>query len=109
MAARRLNTYVHVDGEWYGPDDDVPAAAARRIGAHAWADADQDADTGPADDGQAPTPTSAGEAPPRTGRGSGVEAWRTFAEQHGVKVDEDMNRDEIIAAAEAAGVVEREE
>lgn len=28
---RKLNTYVHVDGVAYGPDDDVPAEVAERI------------------------------------------------------------------------------
>ncbi|CAL9592477.1 hypothetical protein SUDANB1_05253 [Streptomyces sp. enrichment culture] len=119
--ARRLNSYVHVDGVAYGPDDDVPAEVASRIGAHAWTDDSDQGDGGePAEVGfddpsaqQSPTPTGAGdgtgEAPPRTGRGSGIEAWRTFAEQNGVGTDSDMTRDDIIAACEAAGVVDREE
>lgn len=28
---RRLNTYVHVDGVPYGPDDDLPEEIAERI------------------------------------------------------------------------------
>lgn len=28
---RRLNTYVHVDGQAYGPGSDVPAEVAERI------------------------------------------------------------------------------
>jgi hypothetical protein len=28
---RKLNTYVHVDGKAYGPDDDVPAEVAKKI------------------------------------------------------------------------------
>lgn len=36
--ARRLKTYVHVDGTAYGPDDEVPADVAKRIGDHAWED-----------------------------------------------------------------------
>lgn len=31
MAAKKLATYVHVNGEVYGPDDDVPAAVAKQI------------------------------------------------------------------------------
>ncbi|MGA5489566.1 hypothetical protein ACPCK1_17640 [Streptomyces pseudogriseolus] len=103
---RRLIAYVHVDGKAYGPDSDVPADVAKRIGAHAWTDADSPAEV--------PTPTGAGggsgdEAPPRSGRGSGVEAWRAYAEQHDVEVAADASREDIIAACEAAGVVEREE
>lgn len=28
---KRLATYVAVNGEWYGPDDDVPAEVAKQI------------------------------------------------------------------------------
>src|SRR5687767_12266320 len=38
--------------------------------------------------------------PPRGGAGSGVGAWREYATKTGVEVDEDMNRDDIIAAVE---------
>ena len=105
--ARRLIAYVHVDGVAYGPDSKVPADVAKRIGDHAWTDADQDdgaeQQTG---GGQSPTPV---EAPPRSGRGSGVDAWRAFAEQHELDVAADASREDIIAAAEAAELIEREE
>lgn len=102
--ARRLIAYVHVDGVAYGPDSKVPADVAKRIGDHAWTDADEAAaDEQPAGGGQST------EAPPRSGRGSGVDAWRAFAEQHDVEVAADASREDIIAACEAAGVVEREE
>jgi hypothetical protein len=112
--ARRLHSYVHVDGVAYGPDSDVPAEVAKRIGDHAWTDdSDQDgdepADVGFTDPTAQQSPTGAGEAPPRSGRGSGIEAWRTFAEQNGVGTDSDMSREDIIAACEAAGVVEPEQ
>jgi hypothetical protein len=42
--------------------------------------------------------------PPQSGRGSGVEAWREYADANSVDFDEDANRDEIIAACTAAGV-----
>lgn len=102
--ARRLNSFVHVDGEWYGPDSKVPAPVAEKIGDHAWEDVGGDAE--PADP---KTPAGPVEAPPRSGGGSGVDAWRAFAEQNGVGVDSDMSREDIIAAAEDAGVVDREE
>ncbi len=31
MASKKLNTYVHVDGVQYGPDDTVPADVAKKI------------------------------------------------------------------------------
>lgn len=40
--------------------------------------------------------------PPRGGTGSGVDAWRDYATQTGVEVDDDMNRDDIIAAVDLA-------
>lgn len=42
------------------------------------------------------------EEPPRGGAGSGVEAWRKFASSEGVAVNDDMTRDDIIAAVDAA-------
>lgn len=40
--------------------------------------------------------------PPRGGSGSGVDAWRDYAALTGVEVDDDMNRDDIIAAVDLA-------
>lgn len=38
-AGKRLAVYVHVDGVQYGPDDDVPADAAKQItNPDVWAD-----------------------------------------------------------------------
>jgi hypothetical protein len=113
--ARRLNTHVHVAGAWYGPDDTVPDDVAGKIGDHAWADDDQDDGgtvgfTDPADGDQGNGGEGGGvEAPPRSGRGSGVEAWRTFAEQNALDVADDASREDIIAAAEQAGLVEPEQ
>ncbi|MFJ7963135.1 hypothetical protein [Streptomyces sp. NPDC096324] len=46
--------------------------------------------------------------PARSGKGSGAEAWRSFAEAKGVGVDSGMTRDDIIAACEQAGVLAAE-
>ncbi|MFB6875672.1 hypothetical protein [Streptomyces sp. NPDC056323] len=110
--SRRLIAYVHVDGVAYGPGDEIPAAALRQIGDHAWQDSVQ-GEHGPEtvafdDQGGAGSGGDV-EAPPRSGRGSGVEAWRQFAEQHDVEVAPDASREDIIAACEAAELVEREE
>jgi len=110
---RRLNTFVHVDGVAYGPDSEVPAEVAKRIGDHAWQQDDGEVRGEPGPEAVGFTDPGTGGrtagAPPRSGRGSGIEAWRAFAEQNGVGVDSDMSREDIIAAAEAAGVVDREE
>lgn len=115
--ARRLNTYVHVDGTAYGPDDDVPAEVAERIGDHAWADDSDQGDGGePAEVGftdptarQSPAGAGDSDAPPRSGRGSGVDAWRAYAARTDLDVADDASREDIIAAAEDAGLIEREE
>lgn len=107
---RRLRAYVHVDGTAYGPGDDVPDEVAKRIGDHAWET------SGSNDDGGEPGPvgfTDPGtggddQAPPRSGRGSGIDAWRRFAEKNGVEYDTHASREEIIAACEQAGVIEPE-
>jgi hypothetical protein len=40
--------------------------------------------------------------PPRGGAGSGLDAWRDYADKTGVEVADDMNRDDIIAAVDLA-------
>lgn len=52
--------------------------------------------------------TSVPPPPPRSGKGSGVEAWRSFANLAGVKVPADASRDDIIAACERARVIDAE-
>lgn len=38
--------------------------------------------------------------PPRSGKGSGVEAWREYATSLGVEVADDATRDDIIAVVD---------
>jgi hypothetical protein len=38
--------------------------------------------------------------PPKSGRGSGRQAWADFADYAGVPVDDGMTRDDIVAAVE---------
>lgn len=45
---------------------------------------------------------SIGKRPPLTGPGSGVGAWRAFAEHSGIAVPADASKAEIIAAVEAS-------
>ncbi|MFI7608789.1 hypothetical protein ACIBTV_27265 [Micromonospora sp. NPDC049366] len=109
----RLQGYVHVHGGVYGPDDDVPADIARLItNPKAW-EGGQAPTFAPAPD---PTPAPAGSgdgparvpAPPRSGRGSGLDAWQTFAKAAGLEFADDATRDDIIAAAEKAGAIDAE-
>jgi hypothetical protein len=123
MAARRLNTYVHVhiDGtsSVFGPDDKVPADVAKLITNDAvWADeASTDEPeviepTPALPEGVAATPTDVVAAaaddsvppPPKSGAGSGTEAWRKYADAKGFEVDSDASRQEIIDTLAAAGV-----
>ncbi|OUD02565.1 hypothetical protein [Streptomyces swartbergensis] len=111
---KQLVAYVHVRDVGgrtvaYGPGEDVPAWARKQItNPKAWGEGEAAATSS----AEAPPPAGTGddlEAPPRAGKGSGVDAWRAFAERKGVDVDQDATREQIIAACEAAGVVEREE
>jgi hypothetical protein len=103
---RRLAGYVPVhDGDqttWYGPDDDIPADVAKKIGDHAWIDDDQDDQAEAGDDsgqpdGGGPTP------PPLGGAGSGADAWIGYARELGVDVDDDAKRDDVVDAIREAG------
>lgn len=42
--------------------------------------------------------------PPKAGKGSSTDAWANYAERHGVQVELDAGREDIIAACEQAGV-----
>lgn len=46
--------------------------------------------------------------PPRAGRGSGLDAWQAFANLAEVTYTADAGRNDIIAACEAAGVIDSE-
>jgi len=83
----KLNTYVSVDGTWYGPGDDVPAKVASQItNPNVWADGEQ-------------PKASGGEVkePPRGGPGSGAEAWRAFLEEQQVQVPDDASQKDMQA------------
>lgn len=89
--------------QWLSPGDEVPS----------WARLDDrnlhDANEGEgASSGGGRASTGPPTEPSRSGKGSGLEAWRSFAESKGVGVDSTMSRDDIIAACEQAGVVSSE-
>ncbi|MFI7239670.1 hypothetical protein [Streptomyces cyaneofuscatus] len=119
MSRRRLKTYVHVDGVAYGPGDQVPKKVAEKIGDHAWEtvpawgdehgpETVQFTDPDAAKQPGGGTPPTEVEAPPRSGKGSGIDAWREFAERQDLEVPAEASRDDIIAACEAAGLIEPE-
>jgi hypothetical protein len=49
--------------------------------------------------------SSADGEPPRSGKGSSKDAWASFASQHGVGVDDEDSRDDIVAKLIAAGKI----
>jgi hypothetical protein len=89
-------------------------------GAAAWADgirgrlhtpvgppptpADEPAPVEVAGDEGTDEPDAAIAVPPKNGAGSGVEAWRAYAEAHQVEVPADAKREQIWAALADAGV-----
>jgi hypothetical protein len=94
---RKLNTFVHVGENRYGPDDDVPDEVSAQItNPDVWAD-----DTQP----RSLTPVAAErvlvDRPPTSGAGSGRDAWAAYANGQGITVTDDMDRTAIIAAVDA--------
>ena len=98
----KLVNYVYVTGpdgvEWFGPDDDVPEWAARKMGAHCFEDGEH-----PYPDEPAAESDVQDVPPPKAGPKSSKEAWAVYAEQVGVDVSGCGSRDEIIAAVSDAG------
>ena len=126
MSGPKLATYVHVADEHdqmhvFGPDDTVPAWAAKKItNPGAWVggkvpsaveDPQAEAarlrarlaelEAGAAGGGDEPSQDG---PPPKGGAGSGAPAWRDYAERNGVEVPADASREDVIAALDAAGV-----
>lgn len=102
MASGRLVSSVYVlddkgAGRVFGPGDDVPKWAALKMGAHCF------------EGGVHPYPgggaAAAVEGPPaKAGPGSSKAAWLAYAAGHGVELDGEPSREDIIAALDAAGI-----
>jgi hypothetical protein len=128
MADKKATVNFTHQGVWYGPDygdGTVPAEVAKQVGPHVFGEYPEQVDVAeapvedvknaPASEGRderlgqeaqsggAPDDV-VGSAPPKAGPGSGVDAWRTYAEANGVEVDEDASRTEVIDAVEKAGL-----
>lgn len=96
----RLVSYVHVNGDGgqphvFGPDDEVPEWAARKMGPHCF-------------DGDHPYPDESrksGTEPSRNGKGSSLDAWVAFAAENGHDVDPGTSRDQVIADLAILGVI----
>lgn len=84
---------------WFDPGATVPGWARKQLtNPKLWGD-EQPADPAPA---EVPVP-------PVSGPGSGKEAWAAFAADRGVEHDAGASRDDIMAACQAAGVLEPKE
>ena len=111
-----LIAHVHVvddegDNHVFGPGDALPDWALARIGSHCFDGGEHprpelaepvahDAPKGT----QEPGKPADSEIPRKAGPGSSTDAWAAYAAKHGVAVDADPKRDEIIAALEAANI-----
>jgi len=128
MSGPKLATYVHVADERdqmhvFGPDDTVPAWAAKKItNPDAWEGgkvptAQEDpaaelarleariAELKAGSESEPTTPVVDPDGPPpKGGAGSGAPAWREYAAKRKVEVSADVSREDVWAALEAAGI-----
>ena len=113
--SRRVAAYVHVAGRVFAPGDEVPDGFAKRItNPAAWGDEPLD-EGGDLPPGTVPAQNGTGQRedvvaePPRSGKGSGRDAWAAYAAEHGAEAPEGATREEIIAELEERGVIARAE
>jgi hypothetical protein len=73
-----------------------------------WEDPDEAAEARDAfeSDSADQDPQDASVEPPRAGAGSGRDVWAKFAEAHGVHVEDEDKREDIIGALVEAGVID---
>ena len=104
---RRLRTNVHVFDEHgnalvFGPGDDVPGwVEERTTNPKAWADDEPTPEPEPE-----PVQPGPDVQQPRSGRGSGRDAWAAYAASRGLEVAADAERADIIAAVDEADAPE---
>lgn len=92
--ARKLNTYVHVDGIAYGPEDDVPAEVAEKITAPDVWESPATAKSSPSDQSPAPAPQGPVERP--SDRASKA-TWVEYAVTQGMTPEDadKLSRDQL--------------
>lgn len=108
--SKTLATAVHITDESgivhsFLPGTKPPKWAREKItNPKAWAEESSDETVEePAEQPDAGEEPS-GSIPPKSGRGSSAEAWRAYAESNDFDVDDDVSRDDIIAALAANGI-----
>jgi hypothetical protein len=95
----KLNTFVSVDGTWYGPDSDVPDEVAAKItNPKAWAEAP----SAPEEDADDHGDPAGGTDVARPRGNASRDDWAAYATGRGVEFDEQASQREIRAAVEAA-------
>lgn len=93
---RSLIAFVHVTNavgvpHIFGPGDTIPGWAAKLI-------TNEDAWDPTSHDTKAETPKE----PNRTGRGSGLDDWQSYADTLGIDYPDDAKRDDIIALVDTS-------
>lgn len=92
----KLNTFVSVDGTWYGPDSDIPDEVAAKIAnPKVWAEGSAPVSVPTPAPGS--TPGDEVKEPPRGGPGSSSDAWAKFADERGVEVPDGASAKDIQA------------
>lgn len=117
MLDARLPAAASADGGGPGAGRLVSVSEPAPGGKPAWKvkPVSEPAPAGPADEDDAgpvevaePVKASLPPPPPRSGRGSGLDAWQAYANLAGVTYTANDKRDDIIAACVAARVIEAE-
>lgn len=95
----------HGDLHAFLPGDEPPAWAAKLMGRHCFVGAAPISEPAPeVSRPSASTPAVGGEPPPLAGAGAGRDVWSEYAAQHGVSVDDEWKRGQIIDACRNAGI-----
>lgn len=103
---RSLNTNVTIDGTWFRPGEVPPADVAERITNPKVWDGEDDGvgvvDAGQAKDdlGYSEQPSEAPVPLERPQGNASKKTWAAYAAQEGVGLEDDMTRDDIIAAVD---------
>lgn len=87
---------------WTGDTDSEPDSEGLETGTDVDGELGEGLDTEP---DESPDSDNAGpvSAPPKSGKGSGRDAWSAYAAALGLEVEDGMGRDDLIAAVELAG------
>lgn len=102
MAALVGTVLVH-DGDkahWFGPSDQVPEWALRKMGTHCFEDGEHPLAGAPEPDIEPPAPPA---VPAKAGPNSSKDAWAAYAQALEVDITACGTRDAIIAAVADAG------